>query len=109
MAAPQRTSIMDLIRTSVGSQFVIPVYQRKYTWLANKQVKQLLDDYDNLLSGKANTHFVGIIIYIEKGITGTFREWAVVDGQQRLTTLFLMLQALKYVAKEKGISLNPKK
>ena len=102
MAAPQRTSIMDLIRTSVGSQFVIPVYQRKYTWLANKQVKQLLDDYDNLLSGKTNTHFVGIIIYIEKGITGTFREWAVVDGQQRLTTLFLMLQALKYVAKEKG-------
>ncbi len=102
MAAPQRTSIMDLIRTSVGSQFVIPVYQRKYTWLANKQVKQLLDDYDNLLSGKANTHFVGIIIYIEKGITGTFREWAVVDGQQRLTTLFLMLQALKHVAKEKG-------
>lgn len=102
MAAPQRTSIMELIRTSVGSQFVIPVYQRKYTWLANKQVKQLLEDYDNLLSGKTDTHFVGIIIYIEKGITGTFREWAVVDGQQRLTTLFLMLQALKFVAKERG-------
>ncbi len=102
MPAPQRTSIMELIRTSVGSQFVIPVYQRKYTWLANKQVKQLLEDYDNLLSGKTNTHFVGIIIYIEKGITGTFREWSVVDGQQRLTTLFLMLQALKSVAKERG-------
>ena len=106
MAAPQRTSIMELIRTSIGSQFVIPVYQRKYTWLANKQVKQLLEDFDSLLSNKTDTHFVGIIIYIEKGITGTFREWAVVDGQQRLTTLFLMLQALKYVASANGDDLK---
>ncbi len=102
MAFPERIKVMDFIQKSIGSQFVIPVYQRKYTWLANKHVKQLLLDFDSLLTGKTPSHFLGIIIYVSTDITGTYREFSVVDGQQRLTTIFLMLQALKAVAKKTG-------
>ena len=38
--APKKTGLMELILQSQGSQFVIPVYQRNYTWTANKEVKQ---------------------------------------------------------------------
>ncbi len=34
MSEPKRTSLLDLLRSSIGCQFVIPVYQRNYTWSA---------------------------------------------------------------------------
>ena len=36
--APVKTGLLDFFRTSTGNQFVIPVYQRNYTWTANKEV-----------------------------------------------------------------------
>lgn len=92
---PEKAGLLDFIKDSQGCQFVIPVYQRNYTWTANKEVKQYVDDLKNVLNKKYNKHFLGIIIYLDTPITFRFRELSVIDGQQRLTTTFLLLYALK--------------
>lgn len=97
---PIRTGLLDFIQKSSGSQFVIPVYQRNYTWTANKEVKQYLDDLKSVLNGEYKNHFLGIIIYIDKAIDFSTKEFSVIDGQQRLTTTFLILYAIRYIMKE---------
>jgi len=91
---PKWASVLDLFQQSVGSKFVIPVYQRNYVWEAKKEVKTLLDDYYQLI-GTDKTHFLGILIdYLAEG-SSTSHKYYVIDGQQRLTTLFLLIRSLK--------------
>lgn len=92
---PTKVGLLELLYGSQGTQFVIPAYQRNYTWVANREVKQLLDDIKVVLSGERNKHFIGIMIYLETSISPFQRERSVIDGQQRLTTIFLTLYAIK--------------
>jgi uncharacterized protein with ParB-like and HNH nuclease domain len=92
---PIKTGLLNFFKNSVGSQFVIPVYQRNYTWTANKEVKQYIDDLRNVLEGKFDKHFLGILIYLDTPINFATREFSVIDGQQRLTTTFLILYVIK--------------
>jgi len=85
---------LDFIKKS--PQFVIPIYQRSYSW-TEKECKQLWDDI--IRTGKDNAisaHFIGSIVYIEKGVYQITSQspLLVIDGQQRLTTLSLLLAAL---------------
>lgn len=98
---PVRTGLLDFLKNSNGCQFVIPVYQRNYTWTAKKEVKQYLDDLNSVLRGEYSNHFLGIIIYLDTPIDYATREFSVIDGQQRLTTTFLILYAIKELMKEK--------
>lgn len=93
--APVKTGLLKFLRESVGSQFVIPVYQRNYTWTANKEVKQYFEDLKSILEDKYDKHFLGILIYLDTPIDFATREFSVIDGQQRLTTTFLILYAIK--------------
>lgn len=102
MSEPKRTGLLQLLGTSLGCQFVIPVYQRNYTWSAEKEVKQYLADLENVLKGDYKNHFMGIIIYLEKAIDFSSREFSVIDGQQRLTTTFLIIYAVKQMLAESG-------
>lgn len=102
MGEPKRTGLLELLRASQGCQFVIPVYQRNYTWNSGDQVKQLLNDLENVLNGNYKNHFLGIIIYLEKSLDFSAREFSVIDGQQRLTTTFLLIYAVKKVLEEQG-------
>lgn len=95
MSEPKRTGLLKLLGASLGCQFVIPVYQRNYTWQAEREVKQYLSDLESVLTGDYKNHFMGIIIYLEKSIDFSFHELSVIDGQQRLTTTFLMIYAVK--------------
>lgn len=77
-------------------QFVVPIYQRTYSW-TKQQCEQLWNDIikagqDDKIPG----HFIGAIVYIEKGIyqVSSVNQLLVIDGQQRLTTLSLLLIAL---------------
>ena len=71
--------------------FVIPVYQRNYDW-KKEQCKQLFDDLLDI--GNSNrTHFLGSIVSIYHD-DGEDREYLIIDGQQRLTTLSLLLLAI---------------
>lgn len=100
---PIRTGLLDFLRNSSGCQLVIPVYQRNYTWTAGKEVRQLLDDMKRVLSGEYNNHFLGIMIYLDTPIDFSAREFSVIDGQQRLTTTFLILYAIKELFGQKGM------
>lgn len=77
-------------------QFVIPIYQRTYSW-TEKECRQLWDDI--IRTGKNDTisvHFIGSIVYIEEGLSNNTVQspQLVIDGQQRLTTVTLLIAAL---------------
>ena len=77
-------------------QFVIPIYQRTYSW-TERECHQLWEDILRTGSNDAiAAHFTGSIVYIEKGLYQVARQSAllVIDGQQRLTTVMLILEAL---------------
>lgn len=84
------------------SQFIIPIYQRTYSWTL-KECEQLWADI--LRAGateEIGVHFIGSVVYIEEG-QGTITVKApklVIDGQQRLTTVTLLLTALADVLNE---------
>ncbi len=85
---------LDFVKKS--PQFIIPIYQRTYSW-TEKECRQLWDDI--LRAGKdekISVHFIGSIVYIEKGLSQVMMAspLLVIDGQQRLTTLTLLLAAL---------------
>ncbi len=102
MKQPVRTNMSDYIKSMMGSQFVIPVYQRNYTWNPDRETSRLLNDIEDLLAGKTDAHFLGILIYMETEIAAMYREIQIVDGQQRLTTSFILLLVLKRIALEKN-------
>ena len=101
---PKRVGLMELLQTSSGCQFVIPVFQRNYTWTAEKEVKQYLTDLLNVLKGDYKSHFLGILIYLHKTIDFATGELSIIDGQQRLTTTFLIIYAIRQIFKEAGNS-----
>jgi uncharacterized protein with ParB-like and HNH nuclease domain/predicted transport protein len=86
--------LLDLIQTS--PQFIIPIYQRVYSW-TERECQQLWEDI--LRTGNdelVHAHFVGSIVYISQG-SGSLTRRApqlVIDGQQRLTTVMLLVAAL---------------
>ncbi|AAM05803.1 TPA: DUF262 domain-containing protein [Methanosarcina acetivorans] len=86
--------LLDFLRKS--PQFVIPIYQRTYSW-TEKECKQLWDDILRTGSNDdISAHFIGSIVYIEKGIyqVSSQSPLLVIDGQQRLTTVTLLIAAL---------------
>lgn len=102
MSEPRRVGLMNLLMSSTGCQFVIPVYQRNYTWSADREVKQYLNDLSRVLKKEYKNHFMGILIYLEKSIDFSTRELSVIDGQQRLTTTFLTIYAIREMFKNSG-------
>ena len=102
MEASPMSLFEQFIKEAYGSQYIIPVYQRNYTWKKNKQVKQLLADIERILEGETKRHFIGTIVYIIIKTNFMVRERAVVDGQQRLITMFLIAYALKNLAMNYG-------
>ena len=77
-------------------QFIIPIYQRTYSW-TESQCRQLWEDILRVGSNDAiSGHFIGSIVYIEKGHYHVTSEspLLVIDGQQRLTTVSLIIEVL---------------
>ncbi|WQV49314.1 DUF262 domain-containing protein [Helicobacter pylori] len=89
-----------------GTVFSIPVYQRNYTW-AEENCKKLLQDIVSISQNK-KTHFMGSITYIlhliddEKSLR-QLQEFVIIDGQQRITTLMLLLKAIETKIQNEGI------
>src|SRR5664280_1601001 len=85
-----------LVFLKTSPQFVIPIYQRTYSW-TERECRQLWDDIIRTgAEDRILVHFVGSIVYIEKG-EATRTVWEpllVIDGQQRLTTVTLLIAAL---------------
>src|SRR5215813_1268669 len=77
-------------------QFIIPVFQRDYSW-GTKHCLQLWKDIIRVGSDKnAKAHFIGSVVYVAAEETSAnITRWLLIDGQQRLTTLTLLLAALR--------------
>lgn len=86
-------SLLEFIGASKRT-FCIPVYQRNYDW-KQAQCITLFQDIERVIqSKKENSHFLGTIVYIEENSSANFREFTVIDGQQRLTSVMLLLKAI---------------
>lgn len=85
---------------SSDTNFVIPVYQRNYDW-KEEQCKQLYDDLVNMVKNNYKTHFFGTIVSIYND-SAKSREYLIIDGQQRITTISILLIAI-YDILNKGI------
>ena len=92
--------IGELIETN-KRQFVIPVYQRNYDW-KKENCKKLLDDVI-LASKKQRSHFLGSIVYVDMGEVDKIYRYLIIDGQQRITTIFLIMKALYDVCDNNNI------
>lgn len=77
-------------------QFIVPVFQRDYSW-GTRHCLQLWRDIVRVgADDKAKAHFVGSLVYIAAEDTSAkITRWLLIDGQQRLTTLTLLLAALR--------------
>ena len=73
-------------------RFVIPVYQRNYDW-KREQCQQLFDDILGIITRKQDTYFIGSIVSIHNDDSKD-REYVIIDGQQRITTLSILLLAI---------------
>jgi len=85
-----------LVFLKKSSQFIIPIYQRTYSW-TERECSQLWDDILRTgISEKINTHFMGSIVYVEQGLSQVSVQspLLVIDGQERLTTISILLEAL---------------
>src|SRR4051812_15077652 len=78
-----------------SDQLAIPIYQRTYSW-TRPECLQLWSDIVRASRGDVQAHFIGSIVYIDTGIyqVSGANTIQVIDGQQRLTTLSLLLRAL---------------
>ncbi len=88
--------IKDLLSHNIV--FEVPSYQRNYSWLPEKQVKDFYEDYSNLDEKKE--YFLGTIILMEAGTASTaynlhqFDKLEIIDGQQRLVTLSIFMRVV---------------
>lgn len=78
------------------TQFVIPVFQRDYRW-SETVCEQLWRDLLHIARDKTSRgHFMGSVVYVSTGdSTAGFTRWLLIDGQQRVTTLTLLMAALR--------------
>ena len=82
---------------STEAQFSVPIYQRKYSWKKENCLK-LLDDIIKVANDDGRPcHFIGSVLYLAKDSSmhaSAVKEFLVIDGQQRLTTISILLLAL---------------
>ena len=92
-------------------KFIIPVYQRAYSW-KKENCLQLLKDLTDVYKRGYKTHFFGSIVYVSQN-DGDCEEYSIIDGQQRITTVSLLLLAImNYVRSNSQLTvqgINPDK
>ncbi|MBH0241346.1 DUF262 and DUF1524 domain-containing protein [Helicobacter pylori] len=90
----KEATLLRFFEENQNNQFVIPIYQRLYSW-KKEQCEQLWDDIIKIGGNdKMNGYFIGSILYVLDGNTHS-SPLLIIDGQQRLTTITLLLIALR--------------
>lgn len=95
MRTPEKLNIHDAFDGT--NKFVAPVYQRYYVW-GNEALQVLLDDIENA-EDQSSEQFIGAIVIQDFGRKGgslSPNEYLIIDGQQRLTTIFLIICGLAW-------------
>ncbi|HEY1305396.1 MAG TPA: DUF262 domain-containing protein, partial [Vicinamibacterales bacterium] len=103
---PDKTSIYDLFDRQ--RRYAVPLYQRPYVWTKDLQWRPLWGDVcekaAQVQRGEANApHFLGAIVTSQRQVYGNeVGAWDIIDGQQRLTTLQILLAACRDYLRETG-------
>jgi len=86
-----------------AKQFIVPIFQRDYSW-GTKQCLALWNDITRVgIDQNTKGHFLGSVVYIAaEENTADLTRWLLIDGQQRLTTLTLIMLALRSKLAENG-------
>ncbi|WCL81605.1 DUF4268 domain-containing protein [Saprospira sp. CCB-QB6] len=94
--------VVSFLKTP-DTQFIIPIYQRNYDW-GRKECSDLFKDIIDVVEQDRSSHFIGSIVFIYEGLGSSreVRELVIIDGQQRLTSLSILLVALYRFALESG-------
>lgn len=88
--------------TSQPAQLHIPIFQRPYVW-GNSQFVRMTEEIESIVDGEDANRFLGAIIAVRRFANPAIPQpFEIVDGQQRLTSLYLFLVAATQVATEKG-------
>ena len=97
----------NFVRFLEGSvQFRIPIYQRKYSW-TTKHCEKLFDDIIKAGKNSSDVHFFGSIVYVsEQFQKSAVQHMTVIDGQQRLTTVMLLLFSFSKIIENKDIEIT---
>lgn len=82
---------------------MIPVYQRNYDWKI-ENCKQLYDDLIKVIRNNRKSHFFGSVVSVYEPSSARNIEFLVIDGQQRLTTITLLLLAMYNLIQEGMVS-----
>ncbi|MFC7375416.1 DUF262 domain-containing protein [Brachybacterium sp. GCM10030268] len=90
----QDSNLLTLLRS--GTQFMVPIYQRVYSWTESECERLWRDILHAGRSARLDNHFTGSIVYVERdeGTRTSAEPDLVIDGQQRVTTVMLLLAAL---------------
>ncbi len=95
------TNILNFIG-GFDKVFIIPPFQRNYEWTF-EQCDELFEDIKNSYKTK-KTHYLGnVVYYVGKNNGASFNEYILVDGQQRVTTVLLLLCAIRDEMKNRNL------
>lgn len=102
-------SIGEYLKLGKNDFFVIPPYQRAYSWTTEECDKLFQDINDFMESENTDSYFFGTVILDDeddKNAKDDENNFKIIDGQQRTTTFFLLLKALQLRLQEKIKELN---
>lgn len=88
-----RASNITRFIDGTDKKFIIPVYQRPYSW-KRANCEQLLKDLEAVYKNDYPLHFFGSLVYVEED-TGGVNEYLIIDGQQRITTVSILLLSIR--------------
>ena len=91
MKITPNTSALGNLFNIANEQFYIPAYQRRYAW-GKPQLDALFNDINQL--GENDSHLLGTILFLTESHTGGINRLEVVDGQQRITTISIILKVI---------------
>lgn len=98
--------VLDVIKGP--KQFVIPIYQRTYSWQLS-QCRQLFSDILKVGNNRTfSGHFMGSVVYFQESIYNTtdVPRLLIIDGQQRVTTVCLIIMALSEFLKQNNVEIE---
>lgn len=89
----EKIKLLDFIGAGKKT-FNIPVYQRNYDW-KEEQCRKLFEDIQNIVKSDYEIeHFLGTVVFVSSESKMNFNEYILIDGQQRITSIMLLLKAL---------------
>lgn len=99
----QPKTIRDILHT--GDQYIIPLFQRFYSWEKTHWEKLRMDIWALMEDGAKPVHFLGpLVCTLPPRLPGNSSAFQLIDGQQRITTLTILLSAIRDVAHSRGLS-----